>query len=150
MAIVLRWLLAFIAAVATTAVLGSLIQTQFNLARISGLGHAIGWSDRLEVSLFDLASFGPSWAIVVALALLIGLLVAGWPAALFPRLGRAWYALAGFVAIVVALKAMNALLPITVVAAARSSSGLYSMALAGALGGLVYAWLRGQRQNGQN
>ncbi len=148
---VVRWLIAFFVAVLVAAVAGSLIQTQFNLASISALGPSIPLGLRIEVSLFDLLSFAPTYAIVAAFALLIGLLVAAWPASAFPAIKQFWFGLAGFLAIYTALLCMNSMLPVTVIGAARSTAGMMALSLAGALGGWLYGliWLS-QRQNGQN
>ncbi|MBB6086128.1 hypothetical protein [Wenzhouxiangella marina] len=147
---VIRWLLAFLLAVLVTALLGSVIQTQFNLARIAELGQQIDWGTRLEVTLFDLLSFAPTYAIVSAFALLIALLVAAWPASRLPGLGRGWFALAGFVAIYTALAAMNAMLPVTLIGASRGLLGTLLLSAAGAVGGFLYASVLVQRQKGQN
>jgi len=147
---VLRWLLAFVLAVLVAAVAGSVVQTQFNLASIAALGISIPVDVRLEVTAFDLLSFAPTYAIVAAFALLIALLVAAWPASAFPAVGLIWYALAGFLAIYTALVCMNAMLPVTVIGAARSSAGMVSLSLAGALGGWLYGLIWVQRQKGQN
>jgi len=45
---------------------------------------------------------------------------------------------------------MNAMLPVTVIGAARSSLGMLSLSLAGALGGWLYGLIWAQRQKGQN
>jgi len=148
--IVLRWLFAFVLAVLTTAIMGSVIQSQFNLSRIAGLGETIRTSTRIEVTLFDLISFAPTYAIIMAVALLIGLLVAGWPARRWPQWRFGWYALAGFVAVSVALLVMNAMLPITAIGAARTTTGIIALSLAGAVGGWIYTRILVQRQNGQN
>jgi hypothetical protein len=147
---VLRWLMAFLVAVLVAAAAGSIVQTQFNLASIAALGPSIPVGVRLEVTAFDLLSFAPTYAIVAAFALLIALLIAAWPASVFPGLGLFWYALAGFLAIYTALVCMNAMLPVTVIGAARSSAGMVCLSLAGALGGWLYGLIWAQRQKGQN
>jgi len=147
---IVRWLMAFLLAVVVTAVLGSIIQSQFNLASITALGLSVPVSTRFEVILFDLLSFAPTYGIIAAFALLIALLVAAWPASVFPALKQFWYGLAGFLAIYTALVIMNAMLPVTVIGAARSTAGMMSLSMAGALGGWLYGLLWAQRQNGQN
>jgi hypothetical protein len=147
---VLRWLLAFVLAVLITTVLGSIIQTQFNIASITALGAPAGFDLRLEVTAFDLLSFAPTYAIVAAFALLIALLVAAWPASAFPAIKLFWYGLAGFLAIYTALTIMNSMLPVTVIGAARTPAGMVSLSMAGALGGWLYGRIWAQRQNGQN
>lgn len=146
----LRWLLAWLSAVLVTAATGSVVQTQLNIARIVDLGAEVGFGERLETTLQDLAGFAPVWAIIVAAGLLVALLVAD-------GLGRKWpvhawwlHILAGFAAPFVALLVMEGMLPVTVVAAARSWFGVVVMSLPGAIGGWLYYRLFSQRQKGQN
>ncbi len=136
-----RWLLAWLAALAVATVLGSIVQTQFNLARIAALDTAIPWSMRLETTLFDLASFAPLWAVIVALGLLIALVAALPVARRLPRMRTGVFVLAGFLAVATSLVVMNAMLPVTPVGAARTTGGLLSMSLTGALAGWVHVRL---------
>lgn len=138
------------AAVLVTAVGGSVIQSQINLASISGLGHRIAPGDRLSLTLYDLVHFAPVWTLIVAFGFVLAWPVAG-------LLSRRWkmrrgllFPLAGFTAIAVALMMMDALLPVTVMAAARSLGGVLLLALCGALGGWVHLQVATQRQNGRN
>ncbi len=135
---VVRWLLAWLAAVAVVTLLGSVVQTQFNLARITGLDVAVPWSMRIETTLFDLAHFAPVWAAIMALAMVIGLPIAGLLAWRWQAFRQMLYPLAGFVAVLAALLVMDAMLPVTPVGAARTWIGLISMALPGALAGWTY------------
>ncbi len=148
-----KTLLGWSAAVVTTAVSGSVVQSQINLAAISRLDQSIAVSDRLDMTLFDLGSFGPLWGAIVAFAFLLA-----WPiAGLLARKWLTWrwflFPLAGFVAIICALLVMNAAMPVTVVAAARTVPGMVMLGLCGALGGWVYLQVAGaaarQRQKGQ-
>jgi len=145
-----RWLLAWLIAVLLTAAVGSVIQTQLNIARIAKLGTPVDLTERLETTLQDLAGFAPAWAIIVAAGLLVALLVAGGLGRKWPRHARWLHALAGFAAPLVALMVMEAILPITVVAAARSWTGVFLMSVPGALGGWLYFRVFTQRQKGQN
>jgi hypothetical protein len=146
---VLRWLIAWLAAVIVTAGLGSVVQTQLNIARIVELGTPVGIGERLETTLQDLAGFAPLWAIIVAAGLLVALLVAGALSRRWPGLTVPLHVLAGLAAPAVALLAMEAMMPVTVVAAARTWTGLILMSAPGALGGWLYVVLL-QRQKGQN
>lgn len=146
---VVRWLLAWMAAVLVTGVLGSIVQTQFNLARIAALDEPITWSVRLETTLSDLAGFAPAWMVITGLGLLIALLVAGWLGRRWPRWNTFLHALAGFLAVAAALSIMNAMLPVTPVAAARTWAGFVWICLPGAIGGWMYSRMLGARpQNG--
>lgn len=153
---VLQWFVALFAGVVTAAAIGSVVQTQLNLARLAALDIPIGLATRLETTVFDLVNFMPVYAIIVALAFLIALLTAG---AIARALDRGWFGLhvlAGFVAIATALGVMSLMLPVTAISAARSATGFGLLCLGGGLGGWVYAHVlkrRGQghfRQNGQN
>lgn len=137
------------AAVVTAGLSGSLVQSQINLAAIAGLGQSLSAKDRIDMTLFDLGSFAPLWTAIIAFAFLPAFLVAGGAALRFPG-ARAWlFPLAGFVAVVTALAVMDAMLPVTVVAAARTLIGLFLLGLCGALGGWMYLKVTAQRQNGQ-
>ncbi len=146
---VLRWLTAWVAAVLVTALAGSVIQTQFNIARITGLGVDVDVGERLATTWQDLLGFAPLWAMIVAAGLLVALPVADGLARRWPALSIPLHALAGFAAPVVALLAMEVMLPGTVIAAARTWTGLVLLSLPGALGGWLYLVVL-QRQNGQN
>lgn len=152
----LRWVLALVAGVVTAAVAGSVIQTQLNLARLAALDTPISLATRLDTTLFDLVHFAPIYAIIVAMAFLVALLVAS---GLARAIGRGWQTLhlaGGFAAIATALGVMSLMLPVTAIAAARSTTGFILLCVGGALGGWVYALVlrqlakRHSRQNGQN
>lgn len=145
---VLRWFLSWLAAVVVTAAIGSVIQTQINIARISGLGVEVTAWERFVTTGQDLLGFAPLWGIIVAAGLLVALLVAGGLARRWPARSVSLHVLAGFAAPMVALLVMDAMLPVTVVAAARSWGGLVLMSLPGGLGGWLYVALL-QRQKGQ-
>lgn len=145
---VLRWFLSWLAAVVVTAAIGSVIQTQINIARISGLGVEVTVWERFVTTGQDLLGFAPLWGIIVAAGLLVALLVAGGLARRWPARSVSLHVLAGFAAPMVALLVMDAMLPVTVVAAARSWGGLVLMSLPGGLGGWLYVALL-QRQKGQ-
>lgn len=145
-----KTLIGWSAAVVTTSFSGSVAQSQINLASIAGLGHPLSLNDRLSMTLFDLASFGPVWAAIVAFGFLPAFLVAGGLARRWPD-ARGWlFPLAGLVAVFTALMVMNAMLPVTVVAAARTFAGVLLLGACGALGGWVYLQVAAQRQNGRN
>ncbi len=145
---VLRWFLAWMTAVLVTASIGSVIQTQINIARITGLGVDVSLGQRLAMSGQDLLGFAPLWGIIVAAGLLVALLVASGLARRWPARSVSLHVLAGFAAPLVALLVMDAMLPVTVVAAARTWSGLLLMSLPGAVGGWLYVVLL-YRQKGQ-
>lgn len=145
----LNWVGAWLAAVVVTAGLGSGVQTQLNLQRLAALGADISAWTRIETTFADLLGFAPIWAIITGLGLLIALPLAGLVARLLSARSSLWHVLAGCLAPMTALLVMDALLPVTAIAAARTWPGLLAMSLPGALGGWLYFRLWVQRQKGQ-
>ncbi|MBX3504196.1 MAG: hypothetical protein KF895_01870 [Parvibaculum sp.] len=138
---VLRVVLAFLAAVVVTTILGAAFHTQFVIGRLSDLGIAVSFSDRLSTTLHDIGGMAPMFGMVIA----IGFLVAFLAGALVYRFAGARreliYVVAGAVAIAVALSAMAMVYSITPIAGARSWAGFAAQMLAGALGGYAFAML---------
>ena len=142
----LRLLLAWLLAAAVAAALGSIIQTQFNLARLAALGAPAGIVARLQTTLQDLVGFAPMFGLVAAAGFIPAFLVAALLAHRLPRQRNALYALAGAAAVLVAVTAMNAMFPITPIGATRSAWGLAALAVAGLPGGLAFAALAPRRR----
>lgn len=134
----LRLLLAYLAATLACAALGSVIQTQFNLAAIAALGAEIPPALRLSTTGQDLLRFAPLWAGILALGFLIAFVVALLIHAFLRRQRSALLIAAGTVSVFTTLWAMQAMLPITVIAAARSGAGFVLLGLTGALGGWAF------------
>ena len=138
--VVARWAVAVIVAVA----LGSVVQTQFNLADLAALGAPVDFGTRLSATWHDLAHFTPLYALLIAVAFAIAWPVAWLLARRFPRHRTALFALAGFAAVLATIVIMNAVLPITPIAATRETSGTLLMSLAGAAAGWSYALVVGR------
>ena len=136
----IRRCLAFVVAVAVSAVLASLLSTHFVLRALLDLDVRIGFGDRLYAYGHDVASMAPLFAVIVA----VGYLIAFPTAALATRwlARRTWvYTAAGATAVVAALMSMEALLAIMPIAGARHWGGLVAQGLAGAAGGSLFAAL---------
>lgn len=145
-----RIMAGWLAAVVVASVAGSLIQSQFTLAAVGRLHAPVALRDRLALYGHDLVHFAPLWAVIVALALLLAFLAAGWLAQRRPSWRAVLFPLAGMLAVLTTLLVMQAMLPVSVIAAARSLPGMLMLCLGGALGGLVYVRLVPYRQKGQN
>lgn len=145
-----KHLLGWLLAVLTAAVAGSLVQSWLSTAAIAGIHEPMAISDRLGVVGHDLVHFAPTWGAVMALGLLLAFPVAAWIARYLPRARTLLFPLSGLVAVLAALLVMDAMLPVTLVAAARDPGGQLLLGLGGALAGWVYLGVAGQRQNGQN
>jgi hypothetical protein len=139
----LRTVFAWGAAVVVTAAAGSVIQTQFNLAMIQQLGAPIPLAIRFETTVHDLIGFAPGYAVLVAAGFLVALGISALFARHWPRARVGLHAIAGGVAIAAALLLMNALLPATIIGAARLPAGVAALSLAGVMGGGLFAyWTR--------
>lgn len=139
--LLIRRLAALLLAVATTAVVGSLVQTQFNIAALSQLQVDVDLQRRLIMTAGDLLHFAPVFALLLVLAFLPAFVIAGLIGRRRAQPARpAWlYALAGAAAVLVAFLAMNALLPMTAVQMTSGTSGLLALAAGGLPGGWVFA-----------
>jgi hypothetical protein len=137
-----RTLLYFLLAVLLASVMGSVLQTQFNLANLQALGAPMPLEVRAYTTYLDLLGFSPTFAILVILGFMFAL-----PAA--SLLARAWptgrwllFALAGGLAVLAAMALANALLPMpTLIGANRSLVGTLGLMACGSLGALLFAVL---------
>lgn len=135
----LRVMFGWVIAVVMTVVLGSIIQTQFNLAAIAGLGVEISLMTRLGTIWHDVVNFTPAYAILVTLAFAVAWPVAALLQRWLPGHRNLLFVLAGFSAIGVLIVVMNRALPVTGIAATRDAAATLLLAAAGAFAGWLYA-----------
>ena len=129
----------FVAAVLVTFATASFAHTHLIIQGLREVGAEVPPSVELATAGGDLVGLAPSFGIVIAIALLLGFLVAG-IARRFVRLPRPIaFALAGGAALATALWLMHLSYEITPIASARSWAGFLTLCAAGALGGLVFA-----------
>lgn len=139
-----RRLLAFIVAVLLAVAWGAVWQTQSNLAELQALGAIVAWDVRLRTTAQDLLGFGPLYAAVVTVAYALAFPLA----ARIARHGArtAWFALAGWSALLLAIRLLDAATPPPVlIAATRELFGWLGMTAGGALAGGLYARLTAGR-----
>ncbi len=146
---------AFVVALVVGTVLGSLVQTQFNLQALEALGVEITMAARLETSVQDLVNFAPLYAILFGLSFLLSQGVASLVVRLSGSNGRLWlYPLAAAVGLWVTLVIVDTLAPMpTLIAATRETGGLMAMLLTAAIAGWLFAVLvsrPGHRSNGHS
>ena len=139
--IILRIVLAWVLAVVVAAALGTIVQSVYNMSAVAGLGVEVPIREWFRAPAHDLVFFGPLWAAVVAVALLLALPVAALLVRMVGGGRQSLYFLAGGVAVMFALGLMATVLPVTPIAAARFPTAMAFMALGGAVGGLVFARL---------
>lgn len=132
--LLLAWLLA--------AAWGSVVQTQWNLQALVGLGVEIPLTERLLMTGQDLMGFAPVYGGILAVGWLPALVVAAllarrWPAGRAPLL-----AMAAGVGMVAAVRAVDAVAPMPVfIDATRHLPGLLAMAVGAVMAGWLYARL---------
>jgi hypothetical protein len=132
----------FFIAVFCTFLLASLFHTQFVLHELVSLGIAIEFDTRVSTSLDDFVGLIPLYGSIVTIALLFGF---GSTKLLFKFSKKPilWlYPVAGFIALITVLVAMQPIMDITFLAGARSLFGKICQGLAGMFGGFVFMQLR--------
>lgn len=137
-----RTLLYFLLAVLLASVMGSVLQTQFNLANLQALGAPMPLGVRVQTTCLDLLGFSPTFAMLVILGFIFALPAASLLARLWP-MGR-WllFTLAGALAVLAAMALANALLPMpTLIGANRTFAGTVGLMACGSLGALLFAVL---------
>ncbi|SED23545.1 conserved membrane hypothetical protein [Pseudomonas sp. 8BK] len=138
----LRTLLYFFLAVLLASVMGTVLQTQFNLANLQALGAPMPLGVRVQTTCLDLLGFSPTFAVLVILGFTFALPAASLLARVWP-MGR-WllFILAGAIAVLAAMALANALLPMpTLIGANRSLAGTLGLMACGSLGALLFAVL---------
>jgi hypothetical protein len=129
----------FIAAVVVTVAAASFAHTHFIIQGLRAVGTEVPPSVAMETVRGDFVGLAPSFGVVIAIALLLGFIIAG-VARRFIKLPRpVAFALAGGAALATALWLMHLSYEITPIASARTWPGFLTLAAAGALGGLVFA-----------
>ena len=134
----------FFVAVIFAFVIASLFHSQFVMAELSKVGVNISFSDRLSMSIDDLLGLYPTYGIVIALSFCIAFIVVSFIVKRVSLSPYILYPLAGAAGVTAALLAMQPILDITLLASARSTYGFVCQSLAGAMGGAVFAHLRGK------
>lgn len=144
---IIRWVLAFLAAVVVMVVLGSLahslmVQQAWSDAVMTGEGAAgtLSFGERAQWVMHDLVGLEPLYGGLVGVALLVAFLV-GSLLARFTGLRVIVMAVAGAVAIFVLFTVMKAALGTVGVFGARGTMGMGLQISAGLIAGLVFAFL---------
>ncbi len=137
----LRRLGALLAATLATLISSSLAHSHFVQRELLALGVEIPWSNRIGAMLRDLFGLAPAYGGIVFISLLIGFSIAGLLRRRLNVPATIAYPLAGWAALATALFAMKLAFTFSPLAGARTTFGFLAMSFAGAIGGLVFAWL---------
>lgn len=128
---------AFLVALLSVIILGSLFHTQFVLNALP-VPTPVSLSDNISTSLFDMISMGPVYGGIMGIGLLIAFFIAIYVTKLAPSLRWLVYTVAGFVAVIATLLIMEASLGLMPIAGARTMAGLLMQGVAGAFAGYVF------------
>jgi len=143
----IRRLVAFVLAVVATSVVGAIAHSQFIASAVSGLGHPVPLGDRLSWAGHDAVGMFSTYAPIIAIGFAIAFLVAALIVRKLPHLRNIGYTLAGAVAIVVAIVVLKQMLDVMGIASARSMLGVIAQAIAGAIGGWLFAIVSRDRRD---
>lgn len=136
--LLLAWVLA--------AAWGSVVQTQWNLQALVGLGVDIPAAERARMTWQDLIGFAPVYGGILAAGWLIALPVAAFLARRWPGGRIALLAVAAGLGMVAAVRTVDAVAPLPVfIDATRHLPGLLAMMAGAVIAGLVYARLTQHR-----
>jgi hypothetical protein len=125
---------------------GSVVQTQWNLQALVGLGVDITAAERGRATWQDLLGFAPVYAGILAAGWLLALPVATIMARRWPAWRSPLLAAAAGVGMVAAVRAIDAVAPMPVfIDATRHWPGLLAMAVGAVMAGLLYALLTARR-----
>lgn len=140
-----RVALAFILAVIAAGVLGSIFQTQVNLADMRDIGPPISFAMRMDNTWHDLTRFAPIYTLIVLVPFAVSFLIAEWIARKVPGRRMVWLVLAAIVSLAFSFQVIDAFAPMpTLIAATRSLNGTLAMLLAAAIGALIYVLMTPQ------
>ncbi len=138
MGALLRYVLAFVAAVLCTSLLGSVFSTQFVIAALAGIEVDVPLATRLTMTVRDFGIL-PTLVPAIAACLLPGYVVAGLCARFFGGKHLYWFAFGGATAVIALLLIMQAVLGLMPIAGARTVAGLLSFGFAGGVGGWLFS-----------
>ena len=138
-----RRIAAYLVAVLVCYLLAVISYSQLNLANLVELGMPVTESVRLSTAQHDLLGMAQLYLPIIAVALLIGILVAGLIVTWVPQLRTIGYMSAGFVAIYMVDYLLSTVVASGThpLAVTRTVVGLLSQCVAGAVGGYLFALL---------
>jgi hypothetical protein len=116
----------------------SMLHTQAVLAKLTDIGIIITLSERLSTTWQDMLGLAPTYGIVILIGLTIAFSVAGLINKKLKSTGMILYPLAGGLAFLVILLAMQPILNVTLLAGARGTTGLFMQVVAGVIAGFCF------------
>ncbi len=137
----LYYVIAFLVSALCALVLCAVVSTQLVLADIVSFGVAVSIEDRLDATVHDIFGLLPMFGPLLAIALMLGFVVAGLIVRFSNSKRLLWYCLAGAAAFVTMILLMRLSLNLTPLAAARTPIGLGMIAMSCAVAGVIFHYL---------
>lgn len=132
----------FLGAFLFTTLLGTVVQTQVNLAHITAIGPPVDLHSRFQATIHDLIYFSPAWAMIVFATFVVAFPVAHLLARLQWRQLFGWCGVAGAIGLWLAFILLDQFTPPpTLIGATRGTPGTLLMVGTGMMGGFLYAWI---------
>jgi len=131
----------YLLAVIVGYLLASIIATQSVVSSLAGMGVDVGFSDRLIMTLKDIAGMAALFLPMIAFAYLAAFLIAAMLCHWWALWRTPIYIAAGAAAVITIHLTLNLAFNVTPIAVARTTGGLLLQGLAGAVGGYLYILL---------
>ena len=131
----------YLLAVIVGYILATIIATQSVVSSLAGMGVDVGFSDRLIMTLKDIAGMAALFLPMIAFAYLAAFLIAAMLCHWWALWRTPIYIAAGAAAVITIHLTLNLAFNVTPIAVARTTGGLLLQGLAGAVGGYLYILL---------
>lgn len=139
MNIKIKVVLSFCVAVLIAGLLGSILQTQINIAYLRDIGPPVSFFMRLSSTWHDLLRFAPIYLTIVFATFVVAFPIAEFAARIIPGHRMFWLVVGAVSGIWLCFQLINHLAPMpTFIAATRGLGGTLLLLLAAAVSALIY------------
>jgi len=135
---IINLLLIWLLAVVVSYLLASITATQSVVSSLFEMGVAVGFSERIGMTIRDIAGMAGLFLPMIAAAFLAAFLVAAMLCRWWPQWRTPIYIVAGAAGLVTIHLTLNLAFGITPIAIGRTAGGLLIQGLAGAVGGFIF------------
>jgi hypothetical protein len=127
-------------------VVASLMHTQTTISGLIEVGANLSFNDKLTTVYADFIGLLPVYGSIIFVGMLIAMPIANFIKRKLQISNRFVHCLAGAMAIVTILIAMHPILNVTLIAGARGTGGMVMQSIAGAIGGIAFAFMHEHNQ----
>jgi hypothetical protein len=140
----------FLLSVLVATILTCVSSTQLILADVQSFGLDVSFTDRLISTGKDLIGLGPSLFILISPGFLIAFIIAKYASQFIGGNQKLWFMLAGFASFPTTLLIIKLFLGVTILASARTSTGLLIAGCCGLVGGYLFGLLCTKKEEMSN